>query len=265
LARNALSAELSAIAGIIAAVRQPMPTLEIELLGETTSFEVLRRLPMPDGICLERPESGWTLKESGFEAKSHEDVFNRALWLVEWLNAFGGIAEPSYRPISFASVHCGPHGTLASFGATVSVRDRDFLASNVSPPPPLTKEILAHGLKDADAREALRFYAASRDAFSLYKVLEIVSESLLPPRKPREGGRIFRALKKTDWIEPLGLASLLETLNNPTFAGEHARHGLPEPPRDPAARPLSLPDAEECVRGILLRWLAQGADRPKPE
>lgn len=231
-----------------------MPILEVELLGQPASFEVLGRLPMPNGLHLEGTEASWALKESDVEPREHADVTNRTLRLIEWLNAFGAIVEPSYQPVREGAVRCGSYVIHASFGGIAFIRDREFVDANTQAPPALTEGLLAIGLQDLAVRDALHFYATSpRDGYALYKVLEVIRKDV--------GGK--KRLGEKGWITPAALESLRESLDSRAFAGDLARHGRRWTP-PPETRPISLPDVEECIRRLLLHWLAEKA-RPHPQ
>src|SRR5687768_17601281 len=120
-----------------------MPILEVSPVGDSTSFAILTKLPLPNGINLYQLGDGWSLTEAGFEPGSHIEMFNRALRLIDWLNAFGAIEEPSYKKISLGSARCGPYQSLASFDATVMFIDKEFLDSNITAAPRLSREIMA--------------------------------------------------------------------------------------------------------------------------
>jgi hypothetical protein len=109
--------------------------------------------------------------------------------------------------------------------------------------------MIAVGLRDLMVRDALHFYAVvPRDEFSLYKVLEAISDDL-GGKKDGKG-----VLVDKGWLPEAGLASLDESLNSRVLAGDRARHFRLWKPRE-KARSMALPDAEECVRRLLLHWI----------
>jgi hypothetical protein len=223
--------------------------LEIELTGEAESLEILTRLPLPPQIVLEKTEEGATLREMVEEVRQELSIQSLAIPRLDWLNALGALVDSAYLPVRAAAVRCGVRSTLASFGATVFIRDPGFVEANAPSPPTMSPAMAAVGLRDPTARDVLHFYAiVPRDEFILYKILEAISEDL----GGKKDGK--RALVDKRWLTETGLASLDESLNNRIFAGDRARHFRSWNPKE-KARSMALPDVEECVRRLLLHWL----------
>jgi hypothetical protein len=224
--------------------------LEIELRGDPQSLEVLARLPLPDILTIEQSHDGWKLRVKDEDIPEYTSTTPSAERHLEFLNSSGRLKDPLYQPVRGGTVRYGSRVTLAWFNARAFPRDRGFVDDNSLPAPPVTRELLAVGLQHSIIRDVFHFYGAHQlDRSALWKIFELVRREVGGPE----------ALARKGWLTREAIISLRESINNPSFAGELARHPKQRDP-EAGAHPLGDEDMHELMRRLLLHWLKSKAE-----
>jgi hypothetical protein len=94
---------------------------------------------------------------------------------------------------------------------------------------------------------ALELFARTPNWYELPKILELVAADL--------GGE--NELRRKGWVNSAELASLQRTANSYHAVGLDARHARLD--REAPTTPMTLDDAEDVVRRVLIAWLGTKA------
>jgi hypothetical protein len=101
-------------------------------------------------------------------------------------------------------------------------------------------------LSDAAVAKAMRLLApgAAMNWVELYRLYGVIEANV--------GGQ--RALSKLQWESDTNLRRFRHSANSVQVAGDASRHG--EEPGKPPASPMTLEEAEACIKRMLDKWLA---------
>jgi hypothetical protein len=226
-----------------------------------------------EALIAREPDSPWkigrdregkpSLESAGFNGLEAEAVLREA---KRTLAILSGLARVHHR--AFASVHAGNvfrihsdgrrHAFLfceaaiilceATVHATATVTRADGTVVAVSPPPPppaLVQSLESEGTGPTDATlaRALEIFAGSKpDWPTLYRVMEII--------------KVGCRQKMRTWATEADLDRFGAASNRPEISGDGARHAL-LPGGPPKARPMTLREGDDLVRGLLRRWIAE--------
>src|SRR5262245_12013504 len=110
----------------------------------------------------------------------------------------------------------------------------------VQPLAPDVISLVTVAMENVRLLEALRYFAPSGSWANLYKALEVVQDEI--------GGDIHRK----GWASKRELDRFTQTANSTSAVGRDARHAKRR--FTPPKRPMSLEEADELIRNVLMRW-----------
>jgi hypothetical protein len=233
-----------------------MPKWRVNVTGDPWHLKTLAGL----NVGVTEEGGGFVLRGPEFDALTDAGaVRERAVELVDALNALGWYADHDFEPVSIGAV-IGDDGTntISVFVAdTLRLGERlqaqviDRATGQPIPPPPppaFYAKAFDLALRDDAVRRALHFLAPPVVPGDLYKVYEVIRDDM--------GGKWTgkAAILNKGWATPDELKRF-RGVHYPSVFGDEARHGVDEVSPPPPSNPMSFPEAQAFLSRLLAHWI----------
>src|SRR5262245_41613997 len=220
-----------------------MPRWRMTLNGGPWDLKTLVGL----GVGVSEEGSGVVLRCASLDSLTEPDaVRQRAIELVQVLNGIGKLAADEFASVAIGSVSDDDSGqTVMDLRGkvTLGIRARAELTGGEPGQPTVSALRLAAAVRDQNAWWALRLFAAPAIPVNLSRVYEVICDDV--------GGE--RQIVINGWATRNGIKRFRRTVNSRSVLGAEARHGVET--TTPPADPMSVPEMQAFVTGLLEKWL----------
>jgi hypothetical protein len=229
-----------------------MPTWRVTLHGDSWTLDTVVGMD----FRVDEEASAFVFRSSGVNGLSSAGAARRrAFELTEVLNGLARIAAREFEAVAVSDVILYDGGEMRPIsifvGDNVPVGDEvgvRIVDSVTGLPAPSASTVFGKGTavaqRDPNVWRALRLFGLSTEPVNLFRVYEVIREDL--------GGQA--EIVQRGWATNKQISRFTNSLDNRAAMGDKARHAVSK--TQPPKKPMSLPEAQAFVTGLLEKWLA---------